>query len=393
MASRNNLIRATLALGLLLPAGCGLVAITDGTLEPQEPLPAAAVVIAPVANGSGILVDRGERLLITSSGLLRPDDPGGVEVVFPVQENGKVKVKRDYYLLHAQRIKATVLANNTRGDLAALRLQGEIPEDAVEVKLAADGCQAGQHVRLIGAVDRLSQLWHATETTVQSVGEQKLTFANDQKVATRMAQLEFAPSLGKTTRGGPVVNDSGEVVALISGGGGEPPHLMAVDGRELRSFLSIVYCRLARTAIQKGDCKKAIALCDMALTINPNYALAHNERGAALSYLDRYDDAIAAYSQALKLDPRMAFAYRNRGSAYFHKGEYQQAVDDCTHAIKLAPKYTLAYKTRSQAYAKLNRTVEARADEEQVRELNKINWKAASPFPDSWFWLPLYPPS
>lgn len=393
MPTRKLIIRAMLAAGIFLPAGCGLVVITDGTVDPQEPLPAAAVVIGSQANGSGFLIDRGERLVVTSASLVRADAPNPIEVVFPTLENGKIKVKRDYLLHHAPRVKATVVANNrnSEGDLVVLRLDGDVPESAVELKLAAGGCQAGEHVRLVGTVDRPSLIWGAAESTVESVGEQKLTFAGDQKVVTRMAQLEAAGSLGKPSRGGPVINDAGEVIAVISGSAGEPPRLFTVDGRELRSFLGIVYSHLARSAIRSDDCKKAIVLCEKALALNPSYALAYNERGAALSYLDRYDDAIASYTTALKFDPKLALAYRNRGSAFLHKGDYQRAVEDCTEAIKLDRNYASAYDTRKKAYMKLNRLAEARADEEQLRELNKINWKTTSPFPENWF--PNSPPA
>ena len=384
MPSWKHLLRAVVGIGVLLPAGCGLVAITDGTVEPREPLQSAAVVITPWANGSGFLIDRGERLLVTSAGLLRGDNKAGVEVVFPLLEDGKIKIKRDYYLLQAKRLKATVVASSAQYDLAVLRLES-VPEDAVELKPALAGCKPGEHVRLIGDVTRRSQIWGATECTVGKVGEQKLIFANDQKVTARLAQLEASPAIGKSTGGGPVVNDAGEVVAVIAGGAGDPPQLWCVDGSEVRYFLGIVYRKLASEAVKHHDYSKALALCDKSLAMNAKDPLAHNERGAALSFLDRYDDAIAAYTRAIELDPKLALAFRNRGSAHFYKGQYQQAVDDCTQAIKLDSRYALAYKTRSQAYVKLNRPAEARADEEQLRELNKINWTTTSPFPAHWF--------
>jgi len=384
MLSWKYFVRAILSAGVLLLAGCGLVAITDSKVDPQEPLSSAAVVIPPRANGSGFLIDRGDRLLVTSAGLLPSDNKATAEVVFPAFEDGKVRIKRDYYLLQAKRLKASVVASNVQDDLAVLRVES-VPEDAVELKIAAAGCKPGEHVRLIGDVTLRSQIWGATESTVGTVGEQKLTFGSDRKVATRFAQLDASPALGKSTRGGPVVNDAGELVAVIAGSAGDPAQLWCVDGNEVRYFLGIVFWKLASTQVKDRNYRQALALCDKSLALNPKDPLVHNERGVALSFLDRYDDAIAAYSRAIEFDPKRAFPYRNRGSAHFYKGEYQQAVDDCTQAIKLEPRYALAYKTRSQAYAKLNRPAEARADEEQVRELNKINWKAASPIPPNWF--------
>lgn len=378
------LARTALGAGVLLLAGCGLVVITDGTVEPNEPLPAAAVVIAPWAKGSGVLVDRGEKLLVTAASLLHVDKRKDVEVVFPVFVDGKIKIKRDFYLNQAPRIKATVIASNAQRDLAVLRLES-VPEEAVELKLAASGCKPGEHVRLIGAGSRPSQIWNVAESTIRGMSEQKLTYPNNQKVSAKMAELETPAALGKNAHGGPVLNDAGELTALISGAAGEPPQLMCVDGSEIRYSLGIVYRYLATGAVRNGEHETALALCDKALAMNPADPNAYNERGAALSFLDRYDDAIAAYSRAIELDPKLVRAYRNRGSAYLHKGDFSKAVDDCTRAIQLDSNFALAYKTRAQAYEKLHRTAEASADQEQLRELSKINWKATSPFPANWF--------
>lgn len=46
----------------------------------------------------------------------------------------------------------------------------------------------------------------------------------------------------------------------------------------------------------------AIASCDQALQIKPDYVLALREKGNALYKLQRYEAAIAAFDQTLKID-------------------------------------------------------------------------------------------
>jgi tetratricopeptide (TPR) repeat protein len=118
--------------------------------------------------------------------------------------------------------------------------------------------------------------------------------------------------------------------------------------------------------------------------LNAKEALTHNERGAALSYLNRFDEAIKEYSKALELDRQLARAYRNRGSAYFHQGEalekkgteqgakdeFKKAVDDCTKAIAIDPRYMAAYQTRGRAYAKLGEAALAKKDQDSVDVLS-----------------------
>ncbi|MBA5828081.1 tetratricopeptide repeat protein, partial [Escherichia coli] len=47
----------------------------------------------------------------------------------------------------------------------------------------------------------------------------------------------------------------------------------------------------------------ALADFDRATALQPNYALAHHNRGNALSGLARYEDALAAYQRAVALMP------------------------------------------------------------------------------------------
>src|SRR5262245_17262741 len=52
---------------------------------------------------------------------------------------------------------------------------------------------------------------------------------------------------------------------------------------------------------QRGQHSDAVRLIDAALKVNPNVAAAHNNRGAALNELKRYDEAAASYGRAISL--------------------------------------------------------------------------------------------
>ena len=51
--------------------------------------------------------------------------------------------------------------------------------------------------------------------------------------------------------------------------------------------------------------EEAIAAYDQAIRLNPNYAVAYNNKGLALHNLKRYEEAIAAYDQAIRLEPKL----------------------------------------------------------------------------------------
>src|SRR5262249_21929950 len=59
-----------------------------------------------------------------------------------------------------------------------------------------------------------------------------------------------------------------------------------------------------------------------------------------------YDRAIADYSEAIRLNPQYALAFDNRGNAYWNKADYDRALSDYNEAIRLDPKYASAYYNR-----------------------------------------------
>ena len=56
------------------------------------------------------------------------------------------------------------------------------------------------------------------------------------------------------------------------------------------------------------------------------------------------------YNETIHLDPQLALAYNNRGNAYMDLGRYQKAVEDYNEAIRLDPQLSSAYNNRGDAY-------------------------------------------
>ena len=62
------------------------------------------------------------------------------------------------------------------------------------------------------------------------------------------------------------------------------------------------------------------------------------------------DAAIADYSQAITLDPAFAEAYNNRAYTYMMRQEYDRALPDLDRAIQLRPDYAHALMNRGDIY-------------------------------------------
>lgn len=100
----------------------------------------------------------------------------------------------------------------------------------------------------------------------------------------------------------------------------------------------------------KGDPDGAIADYNEALRLNPRYPEAYYNRGNTRYAKRDLDGAIADYSEALRLKPHGAFAY-NRGNARAGKGDLDGAMDDYNEAIRLNPQLAEAYVGRGNARA------------------------------------------
>ena len=122
-----------------------------------------------------------------------------------------------------------------------------------------------------------------------------------------------------------------------------------------------------------GKYTEAIADCTQAIILDPKYAAAYNNRGYANNHLGKYAEAIADYTQAIALDPKYAVAYNNRGNAYADLGKYAEAIADYTQAIALDPKYAAAYNNRGYVYNDLGKYAEAIADCTQAIALDPKN--------------------
>ncbi len=104
-----------------------------------------------------------------------------------------------------------------------------------------------------------------------------------------------------------------------------------------------------------GKYKEAIEAYNNAIRLDPNYAIAYNNRGNAYRDLKEYTKAIKDYNRAIDLNPRYAYAYYERGLICYYLNDYQRAVQDFDYALQLDPTMTWFRSAREDAYRKLGR--------------------------------------
>jgi S1-C subfamily serine protease len=186
-----------------------------------------------VATGSGSLVDRGRRLVLTNYHVV--GDVKKATVFFPDYGADKKAIpERKHYLDRAGKlgISGEVVEVDKEGDLALIRID-RVPDGVHELTLAASSPDPGEPVHSIGNPGKSGALWVYTPGKVRQVYSKKWKAKLDEKtVQTFEAKvIETDSPTNPGDSGGPLVNDKGELVGVTQGG--------AIDAQSLSIFVDL----------------------------------------------------------------------------------------------------------------------------------------------------------
>jgi len=129
------------------------------------------------------------------------------------------------------------------------------------------------------------------------------------------------------------------------------------------------YCDRGAAYYNIGEQDLALADFNTALVLDPDLARAYANRGGLYWIMENYDLALNDLNNAIVLDANMCDAYLNRGAVYFSQDDYKQALADFTEAIRLDPNNGKAYKNRAATYIALGESSLAQADLDRAEEL------------------------
>ncbi|MGL5061013.1 MAG: tetratricopeptide repeat protein, partial [Microcoleus sp.] len=130
------------------------------------------------------------------------------------------------------------------------------------------------------------------------------------------------------------------------------------------------YKILAENCLVKGKIKEAIAACQQALKIRPDYLHAYVTLGNALQAEGKIEAAIRSYSQALEFQPNFAEVRANIGSMYFKMGRLPEAIVHYQQAISISPNLAGAHWNLGKVYHKAGNTEAAIDCFKRTSELN-----------------------
>ncbi|HAN73464.1 MAG TPA: hypothetical protein DCQ51_05375 [Planktothrix sp. UBA8407] len=119
----------------------------------------------------------------------------------------------------------------------------------------------------------------------------------------------------------------------------------------------------------EGNLETAIQSYDQALKFKPDLAEVWNNRGVALTRLQRYHEAIVSYESAIQLRYNYADAWNNRGVALGKLNHYEAAILSYQKAIDLKPNYMDAWNNRGFALAKVQKYDQAISSYNQAAKI------------------------
>src|SRR5262249_15787512 len=89
---------------------------------------------------------------------------------------------------------------------------------------------------------------------------------------------------------------------------------------------------------QSGDLPAAIKSYERAISLNPDFAVAHYNLATAYEDVLEFDKAQAEYQAALRSDPKFYFGYNNLARSYLlHRKDYSSALNILNTGLELKP--------------------------------------------------------
>src|SRR6266568_648650 len=104
-----------------------------------------------------------------------------------------------------------------------------------------------------------------------------------------------------------------------------------------RLYSAVAHYNRGNALSEKGKYDTAISEYEKSIGIRSNYARVHNNLCIALSHKGDYAAAIAECQKALALKPDYAEAHYNLGNALDDKGDYDAAIAEYRKALALKP--------------------------------------------------------
>jgi len=140
---------------------------------------------------------------------------------------------------------------------------------------------------------------------------------------------------------------------------------------ELDDSLAEAHTSLAYVFFVDFEYAQSAKEYERAISLNPNYAMAHHWFGSGpLNALGRFDQAIAEGKRALELDPASPIISASLGAIYKNARRYDEAIAQLRDTVEMHPEFYWAHRFLGVALELKGTNAEAIAEYQRAFELN-----------------------
>jgi S1-C subfamily serine protease len=233
----------------------------------KRALKSTVFIIVNGASGSGFLIDKPQRYVLTNYHVIR--NASQIRVCFPVYENGQLITELSRYktFLNANQHfrSATIIEADESCDLALIQLES-LPQASLPLRLAKKSPNPGQTVHSIGNPGGSEALWLDTSGTVRQVSRKKwesFGLGGALRHAAQIVETQLPTNAGDS--GGPMVNEFCELVGVTQGFTPKAELISySIDVSEVRHFVNNTHAKQASLFEEKiSAAKEALASNDL----------------------------------------------------------------------------------------------------------------------------------
>jgi tetratricopeptide (TPR) repeat protein len=123
----------------------------------------------------------------------------------------------------------------------------------------------------------------------------------------------------------------------------------------------------------RGQFTKAVENFELALLIDPDYAEAHSNLGAAFQELVQFEAALRCYKRALMIKPDYVEAHSNLGNVLKNLGQLNAAVKSYEQALAIQPDHANVHSNLGDTLKELGQLDEASKSYERSLKINPSN--------------------
>ena len=134
----------------------------------------------------------------------------------------------------------------------------------------------------------------------------------------------------------------------------KPAQALNDEGEKLlftrRSSMSLLNVVPVERRQSESDLKKAAALFEKALAVDPSFSLAAYHLGQVNQLLLKHEDAVAYFRKAIEIDQTHVDARIECAAVLIEQGDPDEAIRELTEALRLEADHDMAYSMLARAY-------------------------------------------